>query len=102
MVELVAVDEESVGLRGIHRLAGAVLVQAIEDIRCGSGRKKLDALQWIQDPGEEQFSFIFCCRVLGRDPEEVRRFLERRQIPGWMTPARIGQQRAHRSVEWAR
>ena len=74
-------------LRGVHRLAGAVLVQAIDDIRCGSGRKKIDALRWVEDPSQDQFSFVFCCRVLSRNPEEVRRFLARQEVPSWFFTA---------------
>ena len=78
---MMAVDDESLSLRGLHRLAGAILVQAIEDIRNGVGRKREEALQWIGDSSEEQFSFVFCCRALNRDPDEVRRFLEQQDSP---------------------
>ena len=73
-----------VDVRGVHRLAGAILVQAIEDIRCGSGRRREDAIRWMSDPSEEQFSFVSCCKLLSRDPEEVRRFLVRRSLPTWV------------------
>ena len=79
--------EDVSSLRGVHRLAGAVLLQAIEDIRCRPGKKREEALRWLHDPSEEQFSFIFCCRTLERDPQEVRRFLERRDVPEWLLAA---------------
>ena len=76
--------EEFVNVRGVHRLAGAVLVQAIEDIRSGSGRRREDAIRWVTDSSEEQFSFVFCCRMLDRDPEEIRRMLVRQSLPAWL------------------
>lgn len=77
-------DRDLVSLRGLHRLAGAILVQAIEDILCGSGRRKEDAIHWVNDSSEEQFSFAFCCRMLNRKPEDVRRFLLRQSLPSWL------------------
>ncbi|MBI3695256.1 MAG: hypothetical protein HY238_10515 [Acidobacteria bacterium] len=73
-----------VDVRGVQRLAGAILVQAIEDIRCGSGRRREDAIRWMANSSEEQFSFVSCCKLLNRDPEEVRRFLVRRSLPSWV------------------
>ena len=62
-------------LRSVHRLAGAVLLQAIEDIRQGTGRRRAEALEWMMDDGDEdQFSFRSCCQVLGRNIEQVRRW----------------------------
>ncbi len=61
--------------RAVCRLAAAILVQAIEDIRSGSHNKRADAIRWVTDPTDRQFSFNFCCRVLSRNPEQVRRFL---------------------------
>ncbi len=80
------VHDESENIRGVNRLAGAVLVQAIEDIRSGSGRKREDAIRWVTDPSEEQFSFVFCCRMLNRNPDEVRRMLVRQALPAWLFP----------------
>jgi len=82
-------DDPSERVRGVQRLAGAVLVQAIDDLRSGSGKRRTDSLRWLRDPSEEQFSFVFCCRVLGRDAGEVRRFLERREMPNWIFSARL-------------
>ena len=75
---------ESLGVRGIHRLAGAVLVQAIDDLRCGISWRREEATRWIESESVDQFSFVFCCRMLERDPEETRRFLLRQSIPGWL------------------
>src|SRR6185295_8617643 len=75
---------ESLGVRGIQRLAGAVLVQAIDDLRCGVSRRREEAARWIESESDEQFSFVFCCRMLERDPEDTRRFLMRQSIPGWL------------------
>ena len=86
MVAEIINEQDFVNLRGVHRLAGAILVQAIEDIRCGSGRRKEDAIHWVTDNNDSQFSFIFCCRMLDRDPEDVRRFLLRQSLPNWLFP----------------
>ena len=82
-------DGEFVNLRGVHRLAGAILVQAIEDVRCGSGRRREDAIKWVTDSSEDQFSFVSCCKLLNRDPEGVRRFLIHERIPGWLFSVRL-------------
>ena len=66
--------------QGLHRLAGAMLIQAIADLGCGSQTKSEDALRWINDPSEGEFSFVFCCRLLGRDPDRVRRLLEHQKL----------------------
>ena len=76
-------DTASVSIRGIHRLAGAVLVQAIEDVRSGYGKRREEALRWMNDPSDSQFSFIFCCRLTNRNPQEVRRFLQQQDLPAW-------------------
>lgn len=75
--------EESNSLRGVQRLAAAILVQAIQDIRSGSAKKRDDAVRWIIDSRDEHFSFVFCCRILDRDCEEIRRFLVRQSLPEW-------------------
>ncbi len=62
-------------LRGVQRLAGAVLVQAVEDLNRGCGRIREDAIQWIADAREDQFSFVYCCRMLSRSPDQMRRVL---------------------------
>ena len=67
-------------LRGVQRLAGAILVQAITDIHRGFGKRREDAIRWIADSSQRQFSFVSCCRMLNRDPHEVRRLLEKQDI----------------------
>ena len=62
-------------LRGVQRLAGAVLVQAIEDLNDRWGRTRGHAMQWIADRREGQFSFVYCCRMMSRNPDEMRRAL---------------------------
>ncbi|MBI3667878.1 MAG: hypothetical protein HY236_16880 [Acidobacteria bacterium] len=62
---------------GVYRLAGAVLLQAIQDATSHSAGKRAGALRWMMSNAEATFSFSFICRVLNRDPEEVRRFCER-------------------------
>ncbi|MBI3666951.1 MAG: hypothetical protein HY236_12160 [Acidobacteria bacterium] len=64
-----------------------MLVQAIEDLGCGSGRRREEALRWIEDNSEAQCSFVFCCRILNRDPDDARRFLHGRSFPGWLPSA---------------
>lgn len=68
-----AKDMKSHDLRGVRRLAGAVLVQAIEDIRRGTGKRREDAVRWILDCSDRELSFVFCCRALNRNPEAIRR-----------------------------
>jgi hypothetical protein len=82
--EFVMKVEDSESYRPLRRLAGAVLVQAIADIsRAGPGSGRADALRWIADPGDEHLSFVSCCRLLDRNPEEVRRSLRRQGPPEW-------------------
>src|SRR5690242_1163434 len=71
-------------LRGIERLAGAVLLQAIEDIRTRGGRTGEDAIRWLNDNSDEHFSFVFCCRILHRDPNEIRSVVLREALPDWI------------------
>jgi hypothetical protein len=59
-------------------------VQAIADIsRAGPGSGRADTLRWIADPGDEHLSFVSCCRLLDRNPEEVPRSLRRQGLPEW-------------------
>lgn len=71
-------------LRGVQRLAGAILLQAIEDIRTRGGRTGEDALQWLSNDSDEHFSFVFCCRMLNREPNEVRSVVLREALPDWI------------------
>lgn len=76
-------NPDSHPLRGVCRLAAAILVLAIEDLRRGSGRKRDDAIRWITDSREDEFSFVYCCRILNRSAEEIRRMLLRQSLPDW-------------------
>lgn len=79
-----AIEASVHNLRGVQRLAGAMMLQAIEDIRCRSGKTRADALHWVQNPSDAQFSFIHCCQVLERNPDEIRRFLDRHDLVEWL------------------
>ena len=59
--------------RGVYRLATAVLVQAIQDVASSSNGRRTGALRWITSNQDSCYSFTFICRVLNRDPEQVRR-----------------------------
>jgi hypothetical protein len=61
--------------RAIYRLVAAILVQAIQDIRGSSATKRADAIRWINNREDRQFSFTFCCRILNRSPQQVRQWL---------------------------
>lgn len=65
--------------RGIRRLAAAMLIQAALDIR--SLRQRPEVVSWMRDESHADLSFVFCCHVLGRDPDQVRCLLE--QGAGW-------------------
>ncbi len=58
--------------RGLRRLAGAMLITAIEDLTGRDRHRRLEVLRWIgrQDPGV--FSFESCCALLGRDATAIR------------------------------
>lgn len=64
--------------RSIRRLAGAMLLQAVEDAGSNSVGKRNKALHWMKGRDNGCFSFPSVCRVLDRDPDQVRRFCERR------------------------
>lgn len=63
--------------RGVYRLAGAMLLQAINDVESSSAGRRLNALRWMNNTDDSLFSFSFVCRVVNRDPEDVRRFCRR-------------------------
>ena len=69
---------EEIEDRGLRRVAGAVLLQAIEDLCYGNGSKRAGVLRWMEDPTEETFGFAFWCKVANRHPDEIRRALRRR------------------------
>ena len=63
--------------RGLQRLAGAVLIQALQDASNGPRRAREEALEWIQGRSTSKFSFSFCCSILGRDQDDVLSRLRR-------------------------
>jgi hypothetical protein len=70
--------------RALQRLAGAVLIQALQDASSGPRRCREEALDWISGRTMGKFSFEFCCSLLGRRPDDVRRRLQRYTfVPRW-------------------
>jgi hypothetical protein len=63
--------------RSLRRLAAAVLVQALQDASGGSRRSREDVWEWFDNRSQGQFTFEFCCSLLGRDPEDVRHRLQK-------------------------
>ncbi len=61
------------GERGLRRLAGAMLISALDDLDSRSHCRRDEVLNWISRRDARVFSFEFCCRLLGRDPNELRR-----------------------------
>ena len=59
-------------LKGFERLAGTMLLQAMADLRSGSVKHRDLAFEWLDGKNDENLSFVHCCRMLGRDPEQVR------------------------------
>ena len=64
--------------QGVHRLATAMLLQAVQDCMSVSNGRRNGALRWINGKDQGGFSFPFVCRVVNRDPDEVRRFCLRK------------------------
>ena len=70
--------------RALQRLAGAVLIQALQDASSGPRRFREEALEWINGRSNAGLTFEFCCALLGRDPEDVRHRLRKHNyIPKW-------------------
>ena len=61
----------------LQRLAGAVLIQALEDLTRGPKRSREEALQWILGHTKDGFNFELCCNLLGREPNDVLRRVQR-------------------------
>ena len=61
----------------LQRLAGAVLIQALEDLTRGPRRSRDEALEWITGKTVDGFSFELCCNLLGRDSEDVLQRVQR-------------------------
>lgn len=76
--------EEAIPDRALQRLAGAVLIQALQDASNGPRRCREESLEWISGKATSGFSFEFCCALLRRVPADVRERLRRHNfIPKW-------------------
>ncbi len=62
---------------GLRKLAGAMFVQALEDLKHGSEDARAGAWQWLSGENHAGLSFALCCQILGCQPETVRRGLLR-------------------------
>ncbi len=77
--------------RSLQRLAGAVLIQALQDASSGPRRFREEALEWINGKATAGFTFDFCCALLNRDPEDVRERLRKHNfIPKWDPGSEMG------------
>ncbi len=65
-------DKEVSTGRDLRRLAGAVLTQAITDLRGGIPHQQREASQWIFEGDSGVITFNTCCDHLNRDPTRVR------------------------------
>ena len=74
---------------GERRLAAAVLVLALTDLRGGSSVLRSGAIGWIRSGDRGALTFDFCCHVLDYNPGWMRQRLLRR----------IGKDRHHASTE---
>ena len=61
----------------LQRLAGAVLIQALEDLTRGPRRSREEALDWIMGKTVDGFSVALCCNLLGRDSADVLQRVQR-------------------------
>lgn len=71
MIPTVLYEEPSRG-RDLRRLAGAVLTQAITDLRGNMPRRRREAAEWIFQGNSGVITFETCCAYLNRDPDRVR------------------------------
>ncbi len=68
--------------RALQRLAGAVLIQALQDASSGPRRYREEALEWFEGKTDSGMTFEFCCSLLGRSPEDVRnRLMKKNFLP---------------------
>ena len=65
------IEEPSKG-RDLRRLAGAVLTQAITDLRGNIPHQQREASEWIFRGNIGIITFETCCEHLSRDPGRVR------------------------------
>lgn len=65
-----------------------MLLQAVQDAMSVSNGRRSGAIRWMSSKDESAFSFLFVCRVVDRDPDEVRHFckyqMAQRQMPELM------------------
>lgn len=64
--------------QAMHRLANAMLLQAVQDALSSSTGRRTSALRWMSNADDSCYSFSFVCRLLNRDPQQVRRFCQRK------------------------
>lgn len=68
--------------RALQRLAGAVLIQALQDASSGPRRYREEALEWFEGTTNSGMTFEFCCSLLGRVPDDVRsRLMKKNFLP---------------------
>ena len=68
--------------RALQRLAGAVLIQALQDASSGPRRYREEALEWFDGKTDSGMTFEFCCSLLGRVPDDVRnRLMKKNFLP---------------------
>ena len=72
-----------------------MLLQAVQDAMSVSTGRRSGAIRWMSSRDESAFSFLFVCRVVNRDPNEVRHFcklrMAQRQMPGMQWSVASGQ-----------
>ncbi len=66
--------------RPMQRLAGAIMIQALQDASSGPRRHREEALDWIQGRTKSGFSFELCCSLLSRNPDDVRERLKGKNV----------------------
>ena len=64
--------------KAVHRLAAAVLLQAVRDINGSSVALQYSALQWTRSSDQSTFSFCWVCAVLNLNPRKARRICARK------------------------
>lgn len=79
--------------RAFYRLAAAMLLQAVHDATSRSTGRRASALRWMCRADDGCFSFPFICQILDRNPDDVRRFCERKlarqHAPEFRFPAMV-------------
>jgi hypothetical protein len=70
----------------LRKLAAAVLLQAVEDLRYGNAQARASARYWFDERHDAGLSFQLCSRILGFTAAELRQDLELTASSG--SPAR--------------